>query len=165
LDKPGLARAHYAFNIASPARYLIWGRIHSPDAIHNTFWIQVDGDTPFRWTITTGEVWWWDPIHIEKEYMRPAAFDFEAGPHELSIYNAIDDNALDRFYITAEGDTPPGNDTPCNPPHSVLMNGACHLSCGSQGGNACGSVQCAGLPAIPAYDCDICCIAPPPEKG
>src|SRR5262245_14928781 len=41
--QPGAARARYTFSITTPAQYLVWGRIHSPDAIHNTFWIQLDG--------------------------------------------------------------------------------------------------------------------------
>jgi hypothetical protein len=165
LDMPGPAHARYAFEIASPARYIIWGRIHSPDAIHNTFWIQVDGGVAYQWRISTGEVWWWDRIHKEAEYFNPLMFDFDAGPHELVVSNSADHDGLDRFYITAEGDTPPGNDSPCNPPHSVLLDGGCSRSCGSQGGNLCGSVECAGLPTIPAYDCDICCVGPAPEKG
>ena len=160
LDQPGPARARYAFNVTTPTQYIIWGRIHSPDASHNTFWIQVDGATWYLWRITTGEVWWWDRFHDNLDYDRPLKFDLTAGPHELLVANAIDGNQLDRMYMTAEGDTPPGNDTPCHPPHSVQLDGGCSRSCGSQGGNQCGQMVCMGHTILPAYDCAVCCIVP-----
>jgi hypothetical protein len=162
LDQPGQARARYTFNITTPATYLVWGRIHSPDAIHNTFWIQLDGATWYHWRITTGEVWWWNPFHNEADYYRPLKFDLIAGPHELLLANSVDGNQLDRLYVTADSDTPPGNDTPCNPPHSIQLDGGCAPSCGSQGGNACGQV-CMGHTILQAYDCAVCCIVPPPS--
>jgi len=160
LDQPGAARARYSFQITTPAQYLIWGRIHSPDALHNTFWIQVDGATWYHWRITTGEVWYWNQFHDNFDYGRPLKFDLAAGPHELLIANSIEGNRLDRLYVTADGDTPPGNDTPCRPPHSVQLDGGCSPSCGSQGGNGCGQMQCMGRTILQAYDCAICCIVP-----
>ncbi len=160
LSEPGAARARYAFDIATRAQYVVWGRIHSPDAVHNTFWFQFDGGTWYQWRITTGEVWWWDRFHDNFQYGTPLKYDFEPGPHELVIANSIDGTRLDRMYITADGDTPPGNDTPCRPPHSVQLDGGCSPSCGSQGGNECGNVQCMGHTILQAYDCEVCCIVP-----
>jgi hypothetical protein len=160
LDQPGPARARYAFTVATPARYLVWGRIHSPDALRNTFWIQVDGGTFYLWRITTGDVWYWNRIHDNFDYDTPLGFDLGAGPHELVVANAAVGDRLDRLYVAADGDTPPGNDTPCNPPHSVELDGGCSPSCGSQGGNNCGQTACSGRPFLPAYDCEVCCFVP-----
>jgi hypothetical protein len=146
--------------IATPGVYVIWGRIHSPDATHNTFWIQLDAGTWHIWRITTGEVWFWDRFHENFDYGTPLKFDLGAGPHQLLIANSVEGDRLDRMYVTADGDTPSGNDTLCNPPHSVQLDGGCAPSCGSQGGNLCGQVACSGQPILPAYDCEICCIAP-----
>ena len=55
---------------------------------------------------------------------------------------------------------PPGNDTPCTPPHSIQLAGVCQPSCGSEHGTTCGVPQCKGQTPLPAYDCDICCVAP-----
>jgi hypothetical protein len=161
LDQPGDARARYTFDIAKPAQYLVWGRIHSPDAIHNTFWIQVDGATWYHWRLTTGEVWYWAPFTDNFSYGKPLRFDLGAGQHELLVANSIEGTRLDRLYVTADGDVPPGNDTKCRPPHSVELDGGCSLSCGSQGGNACGQTTCMGHTILQAYDCDVCCIIPP----
>lgn len=159
-DEPGAARVRYTFDVATPGRYLLWARVHSPDALRNTFWMQLDGGRWFIWRMTTGEDWYWAPIHENFNYGTPLTFELAAGPHELSLANAAQGNQLDRFYLTADGDTPPGNDTPCNPPHSVRMSGSCVPSCGSQGGNRCGTMACRGLTILPAYDCDVCCMAP-----
>ena len=160
LDQPGAARARYAFNTTTPGRYLVWGRIHSPDALRNTFWIEVDGGTFYLWRITTGDVWYWNAIHDNFDYNTPLTFDLGAGPHEIVVANAAKGDRLDRLYVTADGDTPPGNDTPCNPPHSIELDGGCSPSCGSQGGNNCGQMVCSGRTILPAYDCQVCCIVP-----
>jgi hypothetical protein len=163
LDQPGQARARYTFEATMPGSYLVWGRIHSPDAVHNTFWIQLDGGDWHHWRITTGDVWWWNPFHDEANYFHPLTFELAAGPHEIVVANSIDGNRLDRMYVTADGDTPPGNEGPCDPPHSVLLDGGCSRSCGSQGGNACGDMVCMGHTILQAYDCAVCCIVPPPQ--
>ena len=159
-DEPGAARARYAFDVATGGVYRIWARIHSPDASHNTFWIQFDGGKWFLWRITTGEVWYWVPLHERANYGMPLDFDLDVGPHELVVASAVEGDRLDRFYFTADGDTPPGNDTRCNPPHAVLLEGSCVPSCGSQKGNQCGAASCQGRTILPAYDCDICCRVP-----
>ena len=157
-DGPGSARARYTFEIATSGVYLIWARIRSPDVPHNSFWMQVDGDRWFVWRITTGEIWYWVPLHENVNYDTPLTFAFEPGTHELVVANSIEGDALDRFFITADGDTPSGNDTPCRPPHSISIDGGCIPSCGSQGGNECGAMACQGHDLLPAYDCAVCCI-------
>jgi hypothetical protein len=160
LDQPGPARARYPFAIATPGRYLVWGRIHSPDPLHNTFWIQLDRATWYLWRITTGDVWYWNRFHDNFDYETPLTFDLAAGSHELVIANSVEGDRVDRFYVTADGDVPPGNDTPCTPPHSIQLDGGCTPSCGSQGGNECGRTACTGRTILPAYDCEVCCIVP-----
>jgi hypothetical protein len=159
-DQPGPARARYAVDVATGGTYIIWARVHSPDAWHNTFWIQLDGGPWFTWRITTGEEWYWVPLHENVSYGRSLEFDLAAGAHELVVANAIEHNRLDRFYFTADGDEPEGNDSRCNPPHAILLSGNCVPSCGSQGGNRCGAMACQGQTTLPAHDCDICCKIP-----
>jgi hypothetical protein len=155
---PGAARALYTVTIAEPGTYVIWGRIHSPDAEHNSLWAEVDAGTWYHWRISTGDVFYWDELHDDTNYGVPLTFDFDAGSHELVLANADDTVQLDRLYFTASGDEPPGNDdTPCHPPNSIQQNGVCVPSCGSQGGTTCGADGCSGLPAIPSYDCVVCC--------
>ncbi|MET0592584.1 MAG: hypothetical protein ABW133_07790 [Polyangiaceae bacterium] len=158
LDAPGAARALYTFDVADAGVYTIWGRIHSPDASHNTFWFQVDGGRWIIWRLATGDVWYWAPLHENLNYGTALTFDFAKGAHTLAVANSIEGNGLDRFYFTTGRETPPGNTTPCNPPHSIEKDGACIPSCGSQGGNSCIPSECQGRPTLPAHDCSVCCI-------
>ncbi len=156
----GTARAVYDFEVRTPGTYRIWGRIRSPTAENNRFWVKVDDIDFFPWRISVGDIWYWDAIHINTNYGVPVNFELAAGPHRLTIANAVDGVDLDRLYYTPDPkDVPPGNDTPCNPPHSIEIAGVCQPSCGSQGGNQCGA-KCAGYNPFVAYDCPACCIAP-----
>jgi hypothetical protein len=158
LNQPGAAMAQYDISVAAGGTYIIWGRIHGPDVLHNRFWIQVDGGTWYTWRITTGDIWFWDAWHDDVQYGRPLTFVWNAGMHQISIANSADGVRLDRLYITAAGDEPPGNTTMCNPPHSIEVDGGCLPSCGSQGGNLCGVTECGGRPTFYAYDCTVCCV-------
>jgi hypothetical protein len=158
---PGAARARYGFELDGAGEYVIWGRIHSPGANTNRFWFQVDGGAWYKWRISVGDIWFWDDFHDDTEYGIPLRFALEPGAHELVIASCVPDVLLDRLYITAAGDMPPGNDTPCHPPHSIEIDGACLPSCGALTGTACGELACAGHDLLQAYDCDVCCHVDP----
>ena len=160
--EPGGARAVYEFTLKTAANYRIWGRIRSPDADHNRFWFKVDEGPWIKWRISVGEIWYWDAFHEDTDYGHALEFPLAIGRHQLTLANCADDVELDRLYYTPNpDDEPPGNDTPCSPPHSIELGGVCQLSCGSQGGNQCGTV-CQEHGPIYAYDCGpLCChIAP-----
>jgi hypothetical protein len=159
---PGPARAVYEFSLRTAGVYQIWGRIRSPTASNNRFWVQVDDDTWIKWRISTGDIWYWDTFHDNTDYGDALHFQLAAGHHQITVANCVDGVDLDRLYYTPDPtDKPPGNDTPCFPPNSIEVNGTCQPSCGSQGGNACSIPMCKGLPLLPAYDCQVCCRLPP----
>jgi hypothetical protein len=160
---PGPARALYRFNVASDGDFVIWGRIYSPNASQNRFWFQVDGGEWYRWRISTGQIWYWDDFHDNINYFNELLFPLGAGPHELQIASCTSGAKLDRLYITSQGDEPPGNDTPCDPPHSIEVGGECLPSCGSLAPPGMNTTcqGCEGQPElVGAYDCPICCVAP-----
>ena len=168
LEQPPAAdspRARYTFDLATAGDYVIWGRIYSPDVSSNRFWFQVDGGTWYVWRITVGEIWFWDDFHDDTRYNDTLHFALAAGPHEIGIAKDASTARLDRLYITAEDDEPPGNDTPCRPPHSIDRGGGdCFESCGSQAPagmhTTCLADMCAGKALLDAYDCNICCVVP-----
>jgi len=149
LEQPpvdGTPRARYTFELADAGDYVIWGRIYSPDVSSNRFWFQVDGGAWTVWRITVGEIWFWDDFHPDSSYNDTLHF-------------------LDRLYITSKGDEPPGNDTPCYPPHSIDRGGGdCFESCGAQAPpgmhTTCQANLCAGKDPLSAYDCNVCCVVP-----
>jgi hypothetical protein len=157
-------RARYTFDLANGGDYVIWGRIYSPDVSSNRFWFQVDGGAWTVWRITVGEIWYWDDFHPDTNYDETLHFQLAPGAHELLIAKDASTARLDRLYITAEGDEPPGNDTRCRPPHSIDRGGDCFESCGSQAplgmGTTCVVSMCAGRELLTAYDCNVCCVVP-----
>ena len=161
-DVPGDARAVYSFTVRTPGAYKIWGRIRSPDAEHNRFWVRVDDGDWMKWRISVGDIWYWDAFHDDVDYGHARQYPLDMGQHVLTLANCADNVELDRLYITqVEGDVPPGNDTTCNPPHSIELKGVCNDSCGSQHGNQCGAA-CKDHQPFYAYDCgpSCCYIAP-----
>jgi hypothetical protein len=160
-EAPGAARALYRFQVARSASYVIWGRIHSPGVDHNRFWFRVDGSEFRKWRISTGDIWYWDALHEDLKYDTALSFELTKGEHELEFANCVDGVELDRLYVTADGDMPPGNDTACNPPHSIQLGDACEPSCGSHGKTTCIAADCEGRETLPAYDCAVCCKVAP----
>lgn len=164
-DVLGGARATYSFEVPEAGDYVLWGRLSTPDVGHNRVWFRVDDGEWTLWRITVGKIWYWDDFHRDQAYNDELHFMLAQGTHELSIANAVSGVKLDRFYVTAEGDEPPGNDTRCNPPHSIdLLEAECAPSCGSQappgGGTTCIEADCEGRTLLPAYDCNVCCAVP-----
>jgi hypothetical protein len=156
-ETPGSARARYTFSLPEDGDYAIWGRLRAPGATSNRFWFQIDGGAWRQWRISVGDIWYWDDLHDGVDYGNALAFAMSAGAHELVFASAVPGVDLDRLYITAEGDVPAGNETPCSPPHSIELAGECLPSCGAQLGTSCGQRACEGKPVIAAYDCDVCC--------
>jgi hypothetical protein len=162
LYAPGTASAEYTFAVGLSGTYLFWGRIRGPGAENNTFWLSVDDGPFYQWRLSTGVIWYWGAITSGTDYGHPIPFLLAAGSHRLTFRNSATEVGLDRLYITALGDVPPGNDTKCDPPNSIqLADGGCEPSCGSHGNTTCGTTACAGQTPLVAYDCDICCHIPP----
>lgn len=158
---PGGASAEYTFALGSSGTYLLWGRIRAPGSENNAFWVTMDDGPSYRWLLSTGVIWFWGPVTSGTDYGNPIQYALGAGSHRLVVRNSVPDVGLDRLYVTVPGDVPPGNDTPCNPPHSIqLADGGCERSCGSYGKNTTCGAPCTGQPALLSYDCAVCCQVP-----
>jgi hypothetical protein len=95
-------------------------------------------------------------------YTTPVPYSLDAGTHTLVFRNSAPGVGLDRLYVALPADVMPlpANSTPCDPPNSIqVADGGCVPSCGSHGHTTCGSA-CNGLPALPSYDCGVCCLVP-----
>jgi hypothetical protein len=154
---PGPARATYAFTVATAKKYVFWGRFYTPSRDHNRVWVKVDDGVWTKLRVTSGETWFWYTFHAEGMFDVPTLYDLSKGPHTLAIASDSDGARVDRFYITPGGERPAGDDTVCNPPHTVQIGDVCQSSCGMLQGNSCDAVMCAGKTLLAAYDCDVCC--------
>jgi hypothetical protein len=164
-DGQGSAQARYAFNLDKDGDYIIWGRIYTPDVTSNRIWFQVDGGTWYKWRMTVGTIWYWHFLDNDRLFDAPLHFMLGAGAHQLLIANDTPGARLDKFYVTADGDQPPGNTTKCHPPHTIDVGGpTCEPSCGVQAKpNMPTNCTCgAGVPTFYAYDCTTkrCCFDP-----
>jgi len=161
LAAPGPASAEYSFAVSETASYVLWGRLRAPAVDSNTLWVSIDDAPATQWRLSTGLIWFWGAVTTGTRYGVPNVYALAAGAHRLVIRNSAAGVGLDRLYVTAGGDEPPGNDTRCDPPNSIqLADGGCEPSCGSHGITVCGPVACAGQPQLVAYDCDVCCLEP-----
>jgi hypothetical protein len=159
---PGAASAVFTFPVACGGTYLLWGRIHGPGALNNTFWLSMDQEPFYQWRLSTGVIWYWREVTHGTDYFHPIPYVLDAGVHRLTVRNSATDVGLQRFFVAVPSDMPPGNDTPCDPPNSIqLVDGGCEVSCGSHGNTVCGSIVCTGQPQLVAYDCTVCCLQPP----
>jgi hypothetical protein len=157
---PGDAGAVYTFPVACAGTYLLWGRIHGPGVQNNTFWLSMDDEPFYLWRLSTGVIWYWRPVTRDLDYGSFIHYALDAGVHRLAIRNSATGVGLQRLFVGIPGEVPPGNDTPCNPPHSIeLADGGCEPSCGSHGDTVCSPITCAGQPPLVAYDCSVCCHA------
>lgn len=155
---PGPARASYELDIPADHAYVFWGRFRAPDLDHNRVWIKVDDGVWTKLRVTTGETWFWYTFHKEGEFDMPIQYTLTKGKHTLLLASDSDGVRIDRFYVTPGSDRPPGDDTVCNPPHSIQVGDVCQSSCGMLQGNSCDAVMCQGKTLLPAYDCPVCCM-------
>ena len=164
----GPALATYTLHIPADGMYVIWGRFYAPDVNSDRVWMRVDSSPFQKLRGTTGDTWHWFHFHKEGDWDNPIQFQLTMGDHTLDMANDAPGNKIDRFYVTSAGDTPkpgPGEDTTCNPPHTILKGGACVSSCGTLMGNSCDPVACRGQTSLPAYDCTVCCQLPAADAG
>jgi hypothetical protein len=154
---PGPARATYMVNIPVAAKYVFWGRFYSPSRDHNRVWVKVDDGVWLKLRVTTGETWFWYAFTKDGEFDIPIAYDLTEGTHTLAVASDSDGVRVDRWYVSPSSDRPPGDNTICNPPHTIQVGDVCQSSCGMLQGNSCDAAMCAGKTSLPAYDCAVCC--------
>jgi hypothetical protein len=156
--EPGAGRAFYDFELGEAGDYVLWGRLYGPSVTENRFWMRLDESAWVLWRLSTGELWHWDDAHDNLDYGSGLVFPLEPGEHRLEIATAAPEARIDRFYITSNGDEPPGNLDPCDPPHSIQLGGSCVRSCGSYGMVSCLAEACIDREELPVYDCAVCCL-------
>jgi hypothetical protein len=139
-NSPGPNRATYTFTVAA-GTYKVWGRVISPTADDDSFWVSMDGGSFVKWnSIPTSSTWAWDDVHDSDNGGVVKTYALTQGSHTLVVANREDGVKLDKLYVTAKGDTPSGLGGSCTPTTCSALGAACgSISDGCGGTLACGT--------------------------
>jgi mannobiose 2-epimerase len=167
LNSPGPNRATYTFTVTA-GTYKVWGRVISPTADDDSFWVSMDGGSFVKWnSIPLHSSWEWDDVHNSDAGGGAVSYNLTQGSHTLVIANREDGVKLDKLYITALGDIPTGMGGGCTPTTCSDLGAACGtpsdgcggtLSCGTcPTGQMCSaSYQCVCAPTTCAAQGAVC---------
>lgn len=98
---PASGHISYRFNVEQEGRYVVWGRVLTPNIRADSFWIRIDGGEWVRWReIALLERWHWAPVHDYDQQKQIVRFDLKKGRHTLEIAYREDGAQLDRFLVT-----------------------------------------------------------------
>jgi beta-lactamase regulating signal transducer with metallopeptidase domain len=99
----------FTFDVADAGRYLIWGRVLSPDDDSNSLYASINGgptliwDAPDRDLRRDQRAWEWDPISARDANGRtvdPVVFDLEPGRNVLTLRTREAGIRLDAILVT-----------------------------------------------------------------
>jgi len=115
----------YSFKTTEKSNYKIWGRVITPTANDDSFWVTVDNLSWINWnSIPGGSSWHWDDVH-DQSNDNVMVYDLEPGDHTLSICIREDGAKLDKILIANTGITPTdlgGKVNSCWPTGAALFN-------------------------------------------
>lgn len=99
----------FAFNIAEPGTYTLWGRARVPSADDDSFWIKMDNGSWTMWNNITGSAsWQWDDVHDANNGNTVVSYSLTQGSHTLTVCYREDGAGLDKLYLTNTGNIPSG---------------------------------------------------------
>jgi hypothetical protein len=110
-DTPGPRIARYSFNLDSAGKYYFRGRVSSRNDEHNSFWVQIDNNTPFMFRDKEKQAAW----HWFTE-TRDNTGNLSVGNHTLTLYCREDDTWLDQWTLIQAGGNSGGGNEPSEPP-------------------------------------------------
>lgn len=98
----------YNFTTNETGNYKIFGRVITPSANDDSYWVKVDNSDWTMWnSIPAGSDWHWDDLH-DQINDNVVFYQLEPGDHTLSICMREDGAKLDKILIANNGITPTG---------------------------------------------------------
>jgi len=91
--------AQYNFDVSNAGKYIIWGRVLTPNGKDDSFFVSVDGGSESLWETTMSTKWTWDKVS-HRDGADPVTYNLSAGKHTLLIKQREDGAKLDEFIIT-----------------------------------------------------------------
>jgi SH3-like domain-containing protein len=107
-NSAGVNRATFSVNVAAGS-YALWGRVRTPTADDDSFWVSVDGSAFVKWNnIPLSTSFVWNRVRNSDSMEALVTYTLSAGTHSIVVANREDGTQLDKLYLTARGDTPSG---------------------------------------------------------
>ncbi len=98
------------FTIEEAGPYKLWGRVRTPSANDDSFWVNMD-DSP-EWvlwnSIPASSDWHWDDVHNSNAGGQAVIYQLEPGEHTLTICFREDGADLDKLFLANNGSVPSG---------------------------------------------------------
>ncbi len=113
----------FTFHVSEAAPFKVWGRVITPTANDDSYWVKMDDDTTWAlWnSIPGGNSWHWDDVHDQANESEVMVYELDTGYHSLSICIREDGTLLDKVCITNTGVVPTGaGDTASNCPEEII---------------------------------------------
>ncbi len=99
----------FPFSVSESGNYIVWGRVITPNANDDSFWIRMDGGSWTLWnSIPATSSWQWDDVHDSNNGGQVVNYNLSSGNHTLTVAYREDGAQLDKIYITNTGNTPSG---------------------------------------------------------
>ena len=96
------------FEVEEESLYKVWGRVITPSANDDSFWVRMDEGSWAMWNnIPSGTTWHWDDVH-DGGADNNIVYDLSAGEHTLTICYREDGALLDKILISNTGVVPSG---------------------------------------------------------
>lgn len=98
----------FNFHASEAGSYKLWGRVITPTANDDSYWIKMDDDTTWAmWnSIPGGSTWHWAIVFDQSNGSQEMTYDLDTGYHTLSICYREDGAKLDKLLLTNTGSTP-----------------------------------------------------------
>lgn len=100
----------FPFHLSEEGFYKLWGRVITPTADDDSYWIRMDDDSNWAlWnSIPSGGTWHWDDVHDQANNSEVMVYDLDTGYHALTICYREDGTFLDKLLLTNTGAVPTG---------------------------------------------------------
>jgi hypothetical protein len=101
--------AQFEFTLPESGTFKLWGRVRTPSANDDSFWVRMDNGEWVMWnSIPAGSDWHWDDVHDSNNESAVVEYDLDAGNHTLTLCYREDGAGLDKLYLTNSGAVPTG---------------------------------------------------------
>jgi hypothetical protein len=97
----------FPIHVSKPGLFRLWGRVITPTANDDSYWIKMDDDAWALWnSIPAGNTWHWEIVFDQSNNSEVMAYQLNPGNHTLSICLREDGALLDKLYLTNTGAVP-----------------------------------------------------------